>query len=59
VSIMRDHYGPTMNAYEAASASGKEAELHRQLTELTHAHNLVFGRALQICATYLQVTVMA
>jgi len=56
---MRDHYGPTMNAYEAASASGKEAELHRQLTELTHAHNLVFGRALQICATYLQVTVMA
>lgn len=57
VSIMRDHYGPTMNAYEAASASGDEAELHRQLTDLTYTHNLASEKAIQIGATYLRVTV--
>jgi SAM-dependent methyltransferase len=57
VSIMRDHYGPTMNAYEAAIASGNEAELHRQLTDLTTTHNRASGKAIQIRATYLRVTV--
>ncbi|MDE0958281.1 MAG: class I SAM-dependent methyltransferase [Planctomycetota bacterium] len=57
VNIMKDYYGPTMNAYEAARASGNEAELHRQLTDLTHAHNLSSEDTLQIRATYLRVTV--
>ena len=57
VALMRDFYGPTMNAYEAARASGREEELHRQLTELTHAHNRADAGGVQIRATYLRVTV--
>ncbi len=57
VSIMRDYYGPTMNAYEVARTSGKEAELHRQLTELAHSHNCTSGSGLRVRATYLRVTV--
>jgi SAM-dependent methyltransferase len=57
VHLMRDYYGPTMNAYDAARASGQEEELHRQLTELTHAHNRDDAGGVQIRATYLRVTV--
>src|SRR5262245_26867174 len=35
----RDYYGPTMNAYAAASADGREAELHEELTALVNEHN--------------------
>ena len=31
LAIFRDFYGPTMNAFEAASKSGKAAELQREL----------------------------
>lgn len=57
VALMRDYYGPTMNAYEAARTSGKEAELHRQLTELTHSHNRASDSGIRVGATYLRVTV--
>ena len=57
VDLMRDYYGPTMNAYEAARASGKEAELHRQLTELTRSHNRAPDSGTRVGATYLRVTV--
>ena len=57
VSMMRDYYGPTMNAYDAARASGNEAELHRQLAELTHSHNHAVGNGTRVRATYLRVTV--
>src|ERR1043166_5372019 len=34
VSIFRDYYGPTMNAFDAAEANGKSAELEEELVTL-------------------------
>ena len=58
LTVFRDYYGPTMNAYAAASASGREAHLHAELSELFHAQNTsdVEGST-KIPATYLQVAV--
>jgi SAM-dependent methyltransferase len=35
----RTYYGPTMNAYEAAAANGREAELHAELDSLFNEQN--------------------
>ena len=35
----RAFYGPTMNAYEAAAAAGREAELHAELEALFQEHS--------------------
>src|SRR5881398_3478047 len=39
----RDYYGPTMNAYAAAAADGREAELHAELEALVNEHNTAGG----------------
>jgi len=52
----RDYYGPTMNAYEAAAANGREAELHAELEALFNEHNQG-GDSTSIPATFLRVTV--
>ena len=52
-------YGPTMNAFEAAEANGRSADLHTELHDLFHAQNTVPGGATTaIPATFLRVTVM-
>jgi SAM-dependent methyltransferase len=54
----RDYYGPTMNAYAAAEASGRTADLHRDLDALFNAQNQSGNTtSTQIPATYLRVTV--
>ena len=54
----RDYYGPTMNAYAAAEASGRAADLHRELDGLFNAQNQSGDKAsTRIPATYLRVTV--
>jgi len=54
----RDYYGPTMNAYAAAAADGREAELHAELEALVHEHNTAeSGAGTRIEAAYLRVTV--
>jgi SAM-dependent methyltransferase len=53
----RDYYGPTMNAYAAAAASGREAELHEELTALVDEHNTATDGGTRIEAAYLRVTV--
>ena len=54
----RAYYGPTMNAFEAATASGREAELQRELEALCKEQNVNGGDApTSIPATYLRVTV--
>ena len=54
----RDYYGPTMNAYAAAAADGREAELHEELEALVNEHNSVEdGDGTRIEAAYLRVTV--
>ena len=58
LAIFRDYYGPTMNAYEAAAADGREADLHAELDELFNSQNTSEDEAAtSITATYLRVTV--
>jgi SAM-dependent methyltransferase len=52
----RDYYAPTMNAYAAAAADGREDELHAELDALFNEHN-TSSDATTITATVLKVTV--
>jgi SAM-dependent methyltransferase len=56
--IFRDYYGPTMNAFAAAAASGREAELEAELTALFEAQNRGGDARTEIPATFLKVTVV-
>ena len=56
VAIFRDYYGPSMNAFAAARADGREVELQNELDELFEAQNRGDG-ATSIPATFLEVTV--
>ena len=54
----RSFYGPTMNAYEAAAADGREARLHSELEALFREQNTsTVEGATTIPATFLCVTV--
>jgi ubiquinone/menaquinone biosynthesis C-methylase UbiE len=57
IELFRDFYGPTMNAYEAASKSGKEEELHQQLVELANTQNKSGEAGTFIPASFMRVTV--
>jgi SAM-dependent methyltransferase len=52
----RDYYGPTMNAYAAAAADGREDDLHAELDALFNEKN-ESPDTTAIPATYLKVTV--
>lgn len=58
VAEFRDYYGPTMNAFAAANANGKAADLERELIDLFESQNTsrAAGRTV-IPATFLRVTV--
>ncbi len=53
----RDYYGPTMNAYAAATADGREDQLHAELTTLFEDQNAATDGSTSIPATYLRVVV--
>jgi hypothetical protein len=54
----REYYGPTMNAYAAAAAAGREADLHAELDALVNEQNAsTEPGATSIPATFLRVTV--
>lgn len=58
VATFRDYYGPTMNAFDAARANGKEKELEAELVELFEKENRSGEpNRTVIPATYLRVTV--
>ena len=57
LAIFRDYYGPTMNAFDAARANGREEDLQRELTALFNAQNRGGANATEIAATFLKVTV--
>lgn len=58
VGLFRAYYGPTMNAFEAAAASGREADLQAELEALFSAQNASPSEdATSIPATFLRVTV--
>ena len=54
----RTYYGPTMNAFEAATTNGREADLQAELEELFNEQNASPSKdATSIPATFLRVTV--
>ena len=57
VGEFKSYYGPTMNAFAAAAADGREADLQAELEELFNAQNTSGDGATSIPATYLRVTV--
>ena len=58
VELFRRYYGPTMNAFDAATRNGTEQDLHRQLLELAHAQNRAdAGSGVAIPATFMRVSV--
>jgi len=58
LSLFRDSYGPTMNAFEAAEASGRADELARELESLFNEQNQsTNAHATVIPATFLRVVV--
>src|SRR5207249_61213 len=58
VGLFRAYYGPTMNAFEAAAANGREADLQAELEALFNAQNASPSEdATSIPATFLRVTV--
>jgi SAM-dependent methyltransferase len=58
LGVFRTYYGPTMNAYEAAAASGRQNELHAELDALFNEQNTSSSAdATSIPATFLRVTV--
>jgi ubiquinone/menaquinone biosynthesis C-methylase UbiE len=56
VDEFRKHYGPTMNAFEAAEKQGRAAELQKELEELFNSQNKS-QNATSIPATFLRVMV--
>ena len=58
LSLFRTYYGPTMNAFEAAEASGRADELLRELDVLFNEQNQSpSSETTSIPATFLRVTV--
>jgi ubiquinone/menaquinone biosynthesis C-methylase UbiE len=58
LAMFRTYYGPTMNAFEAAAADGREAELQAELAALFNAQNASpTSDATSIPATFLHVAV--
>jgi SAM-dependent methyltransferase len=57
LGVFRAYYGPTMNAYAAAAADGREDELHAELDALFNEQNTSSDGATTIPATFLRVTV--
>jgi hypothetical protein len=58
VAAFRTYYGPTMNAFEAATASGREADLKAELDDLFNSQNASPSEDVtSIPATFLRVTV--
>jgi SAM-dependent methyltransferase len=56
VAAFRDYYGPTMNAFDAARAAGREQDLQSELEALFEEHNTA-SEGTKISAAYLRVTV--
>jgi ubiquinone/menaquinone biosynthesis C-methylase UbiE len=53
----KQFYGPTMNAFEAATADGRAQQLEEELTQLFEEHNQADADRTEIPATYLKVAV--
>lgn len=59
VAAFRRYYGPTMNAFEAAEADGRAADLQNELEALFEEQNTHANGGTSIPATFLLVSVAA
>jgi len=57
VAAFKTYYGPTMNAFDAASKNGKAADLQKELEDLFARQNTAGKERTSIPATFLRVTV--
>ena len=57
LGLFRHYYGPTMNAFDAASKDGRADDLHKELVALFDSQNQGGPDATVIPATYLKVIV--
>ena len=57
LSVFRDYYGPTMNAFAAAAHDGRERDLETELAALFEAQNQGGSDRTEIAAVYLKVVV--
>lgn len=57
LQTFKQYYGPTMNAFEAATNDGRAEQLEAELTELFEEHNRGGRDKTEIPATFLKVTV--
>jgi SAM-dependent methyltransferase len=57
LAVFRDYYGPTMNAFEAATSAGRADGLEAELMSLFERENRGGQDRTEIPATYLKVTV--
>jgi len=57
VGLFRDYYGPTMNAFAAAAADGREGLLRAELDALFADQNRSLDGGTEIAATFLLVNV--
>ena len=55
LQTFKHYYGPTMNAFDAASKDGRADSLETDLTQLFEAHNRPGANATDIPATFLKV----
>jgi ubiquinone/menaquinone biosynthesis C-methylase UbiE len=59
LAVFRTYYGPTMNAFEAATANGRETDLQAELDALFNSQNVSSSEdATSIPATFLRATVV-
>ena len=59
LGVFREYYGPTMNAYTASAADGREDELHAELDTLFNEQNTSSSPDVtSIPATFLRVNVV-
>ncbi len=59
VSVFKNYYGPTMNAFEAAEKNGKASNLQHELETLFNSQNKsTTANTTSIPATFLKVTVI-
>lgn len=56
LQTFKTYYGPTMNAFEAASKEGRAEQLEVELTRLFEEHNRAGAERTEIPATFLKVT---
>ena len=59
VSVFKNYYGPTMNAFEAAEKNGKALDLQHEFEVLFNSQNTsTTDNTTSISATFLRVTVV-